>query len=77
VADYVALAQRTLGPVNLWVSAYCNDLYGYLPNTRILQEGGYESRGLYEGRRFAPGVEFTVEKTLAELAHAAATPPAR
>lgn len=77
VADYVTMAQRVFGPVNLWVAGYCNDIYGYLPNTRILQEGGYEARGLYEGRRFAPGVEFTVEATLAGLQKAAPVPPPR
>lgn len=77
VADYVTMAQRVFGPVNLWVAGYCNDIYGYLPNTRILQEGGYEARGLYEGRRFVPGVEFAVETTLAGLAKAAASPPPR
>lgn len=68
VADYVALAQKVFGPVNLWVAGYCNDVFGYLPNTRILQEGGYETRGLYSGRQFAPGVEHSVEATLNGLA---------
>lgn len=26
----------------LWVSAYANDVFGYVPSTRILREGGYE-----------------------------------
>lgn len=27
---------------NLWINAYANDVRGYIPSTRILQEGGYE-----------------------------------
>lgn len=49
VVDYVYLMEKTLGPLNLWVSAYCNDVYGYLPSARVLREGGYETRGLYRG----------------------------
>ena len=26
----------------LWVSAYANDVFGYVPSTRVLREGGYE-----------------------------------
>jgi hypothetical protein len=26
----------------VWVSGYCNDMYGYLPSARIQREGGYE-----------------------------------
>lgn len=26
----------------LWVSAYANDVFGYIPSTRVLREGGYE-----------------------------------
>jgi hypothetical protein len=27
---------------NVWVAAYCNDMYGYVPTRRIQTEGGYE-----------------------------------
>jgi hypothetical protein len=46
VSDYVPLAERRLGPVDLWVAGYSNDLFGYLPSRRVLAEGGYETRGL-------------------------------
>jgi hypothetical protein len=49
VVDYVTLLEKALGPNQLWISAYCNDLYGYLPSARVLEEGGYETRGLYSG----------------------------
>jgi neutral ceramidase len=49
VVDYVFLLEKALGPNQLWLSAYCNDVFGYLPSARVLSEGGYEDRGLYSG----------------------------
>jgi hypothetical protein len=50
VVEYVTGLEEVLGPNRLWVAAYCNDVYGYLPSTRVLYEGGYETRGIYEAR---------------------------
>jgi hypothetical protein len=49
VVDYVRLLETALGPNHLWLAAYCNDVFGYLPSARVLAEGGYETRGLYSG----------------------------
>jgi hypothetical protein len=49
VVDYVVLLEKALGPGRLWLAAYCNDVFGYLPSARVLAEGGYETRGLYAG----------------------------
>jgi hypothetical protein len=49
VVDYVTLLEKALGPNQLWIAAYCNDVYGYLPSARVLEEGGYETRGIYSG----------------------------
>ncbi len=49
VVDYVTLLEKALGPNRLWIAAYCNDVYGYLPSAHVLAEGGYETRGLYHG----------------------------
>jgi hypothetical protein len=49
VVDYVTFLEKALGPRQLWLAAYCNDVFGYLPSARILEEGGYETRGLYTG----------------------------
>jgi len=68
VADYVSAIEHVFGPLDLWIAGYSNDVFGYLPTPRILSEGGYESRGLYSGRRFAPGVEDAVIAGLSELA---------
>jgi len=49
VVDYVPLLEKALGPNKLWLAAYCNDVFGYLPSVRVIAEGGYETRGLYSG----------------------------
>jgi hypothetical protein len=53
------------------VAGYCNDVFGYLPSLRVLQEGGYESGGamLYTPLPgpFAPSVEKLVVDKVHEL----------
>jgi hypothetical protein len=49
VVDYVIMLEHALGPQPLWLAAYCNDVFGYLPSARVLDEGGYETRGIYAG----------------------------
>ena len=79
MVDYVALTEKALGPLILWVAGYCNDVYGYLPSERVLAEGGYETRGLYiEIGLFAPQVQNTVIGAITEMARTAGRPiPAR
>jgi neutral ceramidase len=70
VVDYVTMLEKALGPNQLWIAAYCNDVFGYLPSARVLAEGGYETRGLYAGGPgfFAPQVEEVVVQKVRELA---------
>lgn len=76
VVDYVALLEQVLGPLNLWIAAYCNDVFGYVPSARVLREGGYETRGLYGGDPFSPQVEPVLVEAVRALAQEAgrATP---
>ncbi len=73
VVDYVPALEKVLGPGQLWLAAYCNDVFGYLPSARVAAEGGYETRGLYAGgagffdARAEEVVVFTIKK-LAEKA---------
>jgi hypothetical protein len=73
VVDYVMLLEKALGPNQLWIAAYCNDVFGYLPSARVLSEGGYETRGLYSGGAgfFDPKAEAVVVQTVRELARKA------
>jgi hypothetical protein len=73
VVDYVPLLEKALGPNRLWLAAYSNDVYGYLPSARVLQEGGYETRGLYAGGLgfFSPKAQDVVVETVRALAQKA------
>jgi neutral ceramidase len=74
VADYVTLLEDKVGPLRLWVAAYCEEVMGYIPSKRILGQGGYETRGLYIGSGW-----FTadVQDVLVNAAQAAATEAGR
>ncbi|MCI0379585.1 MAG: hypothetical protein L0215_18410 [Gemmataceae bacterium] len=73
VVDYVTMLEKALGPNQLWIAAYCNDVFGYLPSAKVLSEGGYETRGLYSGGAgwFAPEAEEVIVERLRELARQA------
>lgn len=61
VVDYALRLKREYPRERLWAMAYTNDVFGYVPSRRVLEEGGYEGGGamLYYGR---PGpFEHTVE----------------
>ncbi|HXX92837.1 MAG TPA: neutral/alkaline non-lysosomal ceramidase N-terminal domain-containing protein [Planctomycetota bacterium] len=76
VVDYVSLLEKSLGPLNLWVAAYSNDVYGYLPSARILEEGGYETRGTYYGGPglFAPAAQDALVGAIRGMAEKAGRP---
>jgi hypothetical protein len=67
VVDYVGFVEKTLGPTQLWIAAYSNDVFGYLPSARLLSEGGYETRGM-RGGRFAANAQDVLMAKVRELA---------
>ena len=72
VVDYVPLVEQAIGPLQLWIAAYCNDVFGYFPSARVLKEGGYECRGLYTTDGFfAPAAQDTLVAKVRELAQRA------
>jgi hypothetical protein len=73
VIDYLLMLEKALGPNQLWVIAYSNDVFGYLPSARVLEEGGYETRGLYAGGAgyFAASAQDVVVSYVRQLAHQA------
>ena len=73
VVDYVHFVEETLGPNQLWIAAYSNDVFGYLPSARLLREGGYETRGV-RGHRFAVNAQDVLMAKLRELAVQAGRP---
>jgi neutral ceramidase len=54
----------------LWVAGYCNEVFGYVPSERVLQEGGYEARDsiLYYDITVTP-FEPSVEKLIVDKVH--------
>lgn len=76
VIDFVPLLEKALGPERLWLAAYCNDVFGYLPSARVLDEGGYETRGLINGGigMFSPSAENVVVAAVRHLAERAGRP---
>ncbi len=70
VSDYVRMIEDALGATRLWIAAYSNDVYGYLPSARVLREGGYETRGLIYGGigLFAPDAQEVLVGKVKELA---------
>ena len=46
VADYALQLYAARPQSPLWVAAYCNDFFGYVPNARIVREGGHEFIGV-------------------------------
>ncbi len=69
VNGYVPLVESAIGPRKLWIAAYANDCFGYLPTTKVLVEGGYETRCLYnEPGFFAPHVQQVVIDKIVKMA---------
>ena len=72
VSQYAARIARALGPQGLWVAAYCNESFGYLPTAQILKDGGHESMCLtLDIGLFAPQVENAVVSEAQKLARKA------
>jgi hypothetical protein len=43
LVDYAIRLKKEIGPSSkLWVAAYANDVFAYIPSRRVLAEGGYE-----------------------------------
>ena len=71
VVDYsLRLKAEPAGPT-VWVAGYSNDVFGYLPSLRVLQEGGYEGGGAMRYTNlpgpFAPSVEKRVVDKVHQL----------
>lgn len=70
VVDYALRLKREWKGGNLWIAAYANDVFAYVPSARILLEGGYEAdfNLIYYG---LPGrFSSEVEEVLIKKAHA-------
>ena len=50
VVDYALRMKREMDGSRLWVSAYCNEVAGYIVSERLIDEGGYEVRSSLSAR---------------------------
>ncbi|MFP6867699.1 MAG: neutral/alkaline non-lysosomal ceramidase N-terminal domain-containing protein [Roseibacillus sp.] len=71
VVDYSVRLNRELAWPRLWITAWANDMPGYIPSRRVLEEGGYEadfSQIYYEQPgRYKPEVEDVVVGVVREV----------
>ncbi|MCX6907381.1 MAG: neutral/alkaline non-lysosomal ceramidase N-terminal domain-containing protein [Verrucomicrobia bacterium] len=55
VVDYALRLKKELAGSVVWVAGYTNDVFGYVPSRRVLEEGGYEAGGAMVFSRTHPG----------------------
>lgn len=71
VVDYALRFKAKYGWNKTWIAGYSNDVFGYVPSRRVLEEGGYEGGGAMINRPFAgpfaPEVEETIANKVDEL----------
>lgn len=69
VSGYVPLLNEALRENRLWIAGYSNEVDGYLPDARIIAEGGYEARGLVADVGFySADAEAVLVKAVVDLA---------
>ncbi|HUG92948.1 MAG TPA: neutral/alkaline non-lysosomal ceramidase N-terminal domain-containing protein [Planctomycetaceae bacterium] len=74
VVDYSLRLKRELstadanGPI-VWVSGYSNDVFGYVPSVRVLEEGGYEGGGAMRHTAFPGPFAATLEERIVGKVH--------
>lgn len=80
VVDYSLRLKRELAGPAVWVAGYSNDVFGYVPSLRVLEEGGYEGGGAMRFTSlpgpFAPSVEQRIVGKVHELTKRV-TPPSK
>jgi hypothetical protein len=67
VVDYSLKLKAEHGRDHTWVAAYSNDVMGYIPSRRVLDEGGYEGGGA----RLPYGLPALWDPRVEDLIHAA------
>lgn len=71
VVDYALKLKKDYAGRRIWAAGYSNDVFGYVPSLRVLEEGGYEGGGamMYYGKPgpFARDVEDRIHEKVGEL----------
>ena len=78
VVDYALRLKTEIADSAVWVAGYSNDVFGYVPSLRVLQEGGYEGGGAMRYTNlpgpFASSIEERIMGKLHEMVDKARTP---
>lgn len=69
VVDYSLRLKAELAGPTVWVAGYSNDVFGYLPSKRVLQEGGYEGGDAMRYTPFPGPFAPSVEKRVVDKVH--------
>lgn len=69
VVDYSHRFKLEFRDSPVWVAGYSNDVFGYVPSLRVLQEGGYEGGGAMRYTTLPGPFAPTVEKLIVEQVH--------
>jgi hypothetical protein len=71
VVDYaIRLKSELAAPgQDVWVAAYANDVLGYVPSVRVLNEGGYEGLEAFYFSTFPTPFAPDIEETVVKAAH--------
>lgn len=82
VVDYsLRLKLELKGDAAVWVAGYSNDVFGYVPSRRVLEEGGYEGGGAMQFTTlpgpFAASVESRIVAKVHDLTGKIASDPVK
>jgi hypothetical protein len=69
VVDYSLRLKAELAGPKVWVAGYSNDVFGYLPSLRVLNEGGYEGGDAMRYTPFPGPFAPSVEKRVIKKVH--------
>ncbi|MHC4175728.1 MAG: neutral/alkaline non-lysosomal ceramidase N-terminal domain-containing protein, partial [Planctomycetota bacterium] len=69
VVDYSLRLKAELAGPPVWVAGYSNDVFGYVPSLRVLQEGGYEGGGAMRYTNLPGPWAPSVERRIVEKVH--------
>lgn len=69
VVDYSLRLKRELKSPIVWVAGYSNDVFGYIPSRRVLEEGGYEGGGAMRYTAFPGPWTSSVEERIVSKVH--------
>jgi len=72
-SEYALRFKKEFDANRLWLAGYSNDVFGYIPSLRILQEGGYEAGVNSMEFYLQPGPwDSSIEETVVKAVHDAA-----